>query len=285
MPHFVLSRKSPHQNPKTRDDLVDAQYADADSAAAYAASYDGWGPSARYFRSRLYAVDEALSACRGGRLLDVGCGPGMFVRHLLDTRRGDFHVTACDRSKAMVDAVSGRVGADDGVDLVVASVEEMPFPDGDFDVVVAMGVLEYADMERGLSEVARVIRPGGVLVVTMLNPLSPYRMFEWCVYWPAVRVLGGIERLVGVPASRRHAARASGIRAVSRGRLRRRLRAVGLDPEDVLHYDLSPAVPPLDRIIRKWSRTWRTSPEKTVTRGARRWMGTAYLVVARRRNA
>jgi ubiquinone/menaquinone biosynthesis C-methylase UbiE len=258
---------------------------DAADAAGYAAGYEGWGPSARYFHSRLYAVEEALRDCPGGTLLDAGCGPGMMVRRLLDTRPGDFRITACDWSKAMINEVEARTTATEDVDLAVTYVEDMPFDDKSFDVVLAMGVLEYADALTALRELARVTRPGGLVVATMLNPLSPYRLFEWGVFWPALRLLGRMERLVGVPAERRHGASRSGIRALPCRRLRKMMREAGLWPEDVVYYDLSPLVPPLDRVARRWFRQWCAHPEQTVSRGARRWTGTAYLVTARRSSA
>lgn len=264
----------------TRDERAGAQYETTSAASDYAAAYDGSGPSARYFHSRLHIVDETLRACPSGRLLDVGCGPGMLVRHLLDTRPGDFYITGCDRSPAMIDAAIDRAQGSPDVQLTVARIEDLPFPDESFDVVVAMGVLEYADVGGALREAARVVRRRGLVVVTMLNPLSPYRLFEWFVYWPALRLLGAIERLLRVPAHRRHGVSASGIRTIRPARLCRMMHEVGLRPEDVVHYDLTPLVPPLDRLRR--TRRWRTDPERTVSRGARRWMGTAYLVTARR---
>ncbi|MFI1104434.1 class I SAM-dependent methyltransferase [Streptomyces melanogenes] len=264
----------------TRDAAVVAQYLTSDNAASYAASYEGWRSSARYFCSRLYAVDQALRAGPQGRLLDVGCGPGMLVRHLLDTRPEEFQITGCDQSPAMIDAAIARSKGSGNVELTVARVEKMPFPDKHFDVVVAMGVLEYADAGDGLREIARVVRPGGLVVVTMLNPLSPYRLVEWFVYWPLLRVLGRAERLLG---AQRHAADTSGIRAIPLTRLRRMMRESGLTPQDAVHYDVTPLVPPLDRLARRWSRKWRDHPERTVSRRARPWPGTAYLVTARRR--
>ncbi|WP_438295851.1 class I SAM-dependent methyltransferase [Streptomyces sp. HUAS TT7] len=263
-----------------RDAAVAAQYLTPDDAARYAASYDGWRPAARYYCSRLHVVDEALRAAPHGRLLDVGCGPGMLVQRLLDIRPGEFQITGIDRSPAMIDAATARAkGSGDDVEFSVARVEKMPYPDRHFDVVVAMGVLEYTDAAEGLREIARVVRPGGLVVVTMLNPLSPYRLVEWFVYWPLVRALGRIEGLFGVP---RHAAAVSGIRAIPLARLRRMMRATGLPPRDAVHYDVTPLVPPLDRPVRRRSQKWRNHPERTVSRGARRWLGTAYLVTARR---
>jgi ubiquinone/menaquinone biosynthesis C-methylase UbiE len=182
----------------------------------------------------------------------------------------------------MVDAVAGRIGNAADVRLTVARVERMPFPDRSFDVALAMGVLEYTDLREALREIARVVRPEGLVVLTMLNPASPYRLVEWGVYWPARRLVGRLERLLGVPPERRHGARRSGIRAVGVARLRRMMREAGLQPQDVVAYDVTPLVPPIDKVVRRWFRRWRRHPERTVSRGARRCLGTGYLVAARR---
>jgi SAM-dependent methyltransferase len=262
----------------SRNDLVTAQYDDAAAVAGYVAAHEGWEATARYFHSRFHAVGQALQACSGGELLDAGCGPGMLARHLAETRPGDFRITGCDQSPAMVEAAGGVAG----VRATVARIEDLPFADGSFDVAIATGVLEYIDAAHGLRELARVVRPTGLVVVTMLNPLSVYRLFEWGVHWPALRLAGQVERLLGMPPERRHGATVSGIRAVPRGKLVRVMREVGLRPQEVSYFDLTPLVPPFDRLARRWSRSWRDDPERTVDNGPRRWMGTAYLVAARR---
>ncbi|GAA3856864.1 class I SAM-dependent methyltransferase [Amycolatopsis tucumanensis] len=272
-------RRADKQVANIRDDAVRDQYADASAASGYVAAHES-GPSTRYFFSRLHVVDEALAPVSGD-LLDIGCGPGILISHLLATRPGEFRITACDRSPAMIDAVAERTGHA-GVRLSVARIEEMPFPDDSFDVVVAMGVLEYAEVRQALRELARVTRPGGLAVVTMLNPLSPYRTFEWCVYWPTLRLLGRLERLLGVPSSKRHGVPRSGIRALPARRLRRLLRNAGFHPRDLVYYDVTPFLPPVDKIVRRWKQGWRHHPDKTVSRGASRWLGTGYLVTARR---
>ncbi|HET9139124.1 class I SAM-dependent methyltransferase [Actinophytocola sp.] len=266
----------------TRAEAVDVQYEGAAAAAGYAAAHDGWGATARFFHSRFHVVTEALRDCPGGDLIDVGCGPGMLVRLLLDTRAADFKFTACDISPAMVAAATERLAGAPNVRLLVARIEDIPIPDESFDATVATGVLEYADADRGLHELARITRPGGLVVITMLNPRSLYRIFEWFVFWPGLRLLGRLERMAGVPAGKRHGAPVTGIEAFSRRGLCRRMRAVGLRPDDVVYFDLSPMPPPFDRLVRRVFRGWRNRPERTATRGAGRWMGTAYLVAARR---
>lgn len=281
----VVSGGPAHTRPTVTDPEapggdVRAQFDRPSFAASYAASYQSSGPGERYFSSRLHAVFESLARCPGGDLLDVGCGPGMFVRRVLDTRPGDFRITAVDRAPAMIAEAAGRTAGAE-VELAVGDAEALPFPDASFDVVVAMGVLEYCDPATVLRELARVVRPDGLVLVSMLNPLSPYRLFEWVVYWPLLRLLGQVEGLLGRPPERRHGVPKSGIRALSAGRLRRRMREAGLCPVDVVHYDLTPSVPPLDRLVCRWTRR-HERPADTVGRGLWRWPGTAYLVTATR---
>ncbi|MEU1274238.1 methyltransferase domain-containing protein [Streptomyces sp. NPDC005799] len=247
-------------------------------AASYAASHQGSGPAKRYFSSRFHAVFQILNRCPGGDLLDVGCGPGMFVRRVLDTRPGEFRITAVDRAPAMLAEASGRTAGAE-IELTVGEAEALPFPDASFDVVVAMGVLEYCDAPAALRELDRVVRPDGLVLVTMLNPLSPYRLFEWGVYWPLLRLFGQVEGLLGLPPERRHGVPRSGIRALSAGRLRRMMREAGLRPVDIVHYDLTPSVPPFDRFAHRWTRR-HERPADTVSRGVFHWPGTAYLVAA-----
>lgn len=254
---------------------------DAIDAAEYAAAYHGSNCFARYFQSRLYVVGEQLRA-RRGELLDVGCGPGMLIRRLVDSRPGDFKITALDHSPAMVNHAATRLHDAPDVEIRLGRAEALPFPDASFDIVLALGVLEYTDLPIAISEIARVTRPEGLVLVTMLNPLNPYRLMEWGCYWPALRLLGRCEQLLGIPAKSRHGAPRSGIHAYSKGRLAALLRAARLEPTDVVYYDLTPLVPPLDRLARRINRRWLNHPECTVTRGASRWMGTAYLIAARR---
>ncbi|GAB3735135.1 class I SAM-dependent methyltransferase [Amycolatopsis oliviviridis] len=258
---------------------VRLHYQDPRFADDYAQAYRS-GPSERYFASRLYAIAEILRSFPSGDLLDVGCGPGMMVHHLLGGDGGRFRITACDQSAAMIDIAARGLREDDKVRLHVADIGDLPFPGGSFDIVLAMGVLEYVDADRVLREITRVTKPGGFVVITMLNPLSPYRLFEWGAFWPARRLLGRLEGLLGVPEERRHRADKSGIHALPASRLVGRMRESGLRPHDVLFYDITALVPPFDRLVRPWTYRWRYAPERTVSRGPGRWLGSGYLVVA-----
>jgi SAM-dependent methyltransferase len=98
-----------------------------------------------------------VMAVSPGRLLEAGCGQGALAAQLM---AAGVEVTALDQSERMVALTSAR-----GVRAIVGDVEQLPFADASFDVSVANYMLYHLpDLDRGLSELARVLRPGGTLV-------------------------------------------------------------------------------------------------------------------------
>ena len=96
---------------------------------------------------------------RGGHVLDVATGTGLVAAELL--RRG-FRVTGLDQSPEMLEAARRRFNG--RVELVHGSAESLPFPDLAFDHLTFTYLLRYVDDPGAtLAELARVIRPGGVL--------------------------------------------------------------------------------------------------------------------------
>jgi len=109
----------------------------------------------------------------GGDVLDVGCGTGVLwvaVAPLLPRLR----LTLTDLSDGMVEAAAAAVAGLDGVDLIEArpcDVQELPFADESFDVVVANHMLYHVpDPARAAAQLARVLRPGGVLMAATNGP-------------------------------------------------------------------------------------------------------------------
>jgi ubiquinone/menaquinone biosynthesis C-methylase UbiE len=272
---IMLSRLSK----QSRRDLVTSQYAGADAAIEYDAAVWSSRPTGRFQRARLRLVGEILAQCPGGELLDAGCGPGILTRALLDSRPGDFRISVLDQSPVMVRYCASRAG---NLGAVVGRIEAIPCDGSRFDVTLALGVLEYVEKRGAIAEISRVTRPGGLVVVSMLNPRSPYRIVEWTIYRALIRALNLLEAARGVPSERRHSARASGIRAVPAGVLQRLMREAGLEPVDVVYFDVTALVPPLDRLGAAGRRVNRTTYEQKVARGWRRFLGTGYVVVARR---
>jgi ubiquinone/menaquinone biosynthesis C-methylase UbiE len=112
---------------------------------------------------------DAYAGNRDLAILDVGCGTGMTLRDLL--RRGH-SVVGADITEAMLHRARAAVSEfpADRARCIRSDVENVPFEDGSFDVVLCMGVLQYLQTDaKAVSELSRVVRNGGLAIVTLPN--------------------------------------------------------------------------------------------------------------------
>jgi SAM-dependent methyltransferase len=121
--------------------------------------------------ARQLALD-AVAETAPQDVLEVGCGEGELADRIaqeLDTR-----VVAIDQSERMVELTNVR-----GVDARIGDVQELPFADGSFDVVLAAWMLYHVpDLDHALAEIVRVLRPGGRLVAVTNHPDHLHEMFR-----------------------------------------------------------------------------------------------------------
>ena len=101
------------------------------------------------------------------KVLDVATGTGDLA--VLFGKQDTEEVVGLDISPGMLEIGKNKVrdkGLDNKVKMIIGDSEQMDFPDGTFDAVtVAFGVRNFEDLEKGLREIRRVLRPGGMLVV------------------------------------------------------------------------------------------------------------------------
>lgn len=102
--------------------------------------------------------------------LDVGCGEGRFCRML---RPRGVEVTGVDPTPALLAAARAR---DDGGRYVEGRAETLPFGDGAFDLVVSyLSLIDIPDVDLAIAEMARVLRPGGALLIANLTSFTSAR--------------------------------------------------------------------------------------------------------------
>jgi len=157
-----------------------------------------------------------LHLAPGTSLLDVGCGAG---RHSFEAYRRGADVTAFDMSekdlldvKAMFAAMAdaGESGPGGDADTVHGDARSMPFPDASFDRVIAAEVLEHIHEDTAvMAEIVRVLKPGGLGVVTVPRWLP--------------------EKVCWLLSDAYHANEGGHIRIYTRDVLEQRLRAAGLE--------------------------------------------------------
>lgn len=121
-------------------------------------------------RSRIFqhhyqlAAQDIAANCSGGRILDVGTGPGRLLLRLRELAP-DLELTGVDISADMVEQARRNVsaaGLSESIALALGTAQSLPFTDSAFDAVVSTGSMHHwQDIPAGLDEAYRVLKPGG----------------------------------------------------------------------------------------------------------------------------
>lgn len=145
----------------------------------------------------------------GDRALDVACGTGDLALELAGRVGPDGGVIGCDFSEQMLDLARAKAqvagyrgdGAGAGgrasLRFEWANALELPYPDGAFAAAtVGFGARNFADLDRGVREMARVVRPGGkVVILEITTPTRPPLSTFYRVWFD--RIVPALGRLAG----------------------------------------------------------------------------------------
>jgi SAM-dependent methyltransferase len=199
----------------------------------------------------------------GDRVLDLGCGGG---RHAFEAARRGAIVTAADLDLGELKQVRDVVAADPSVYVTTTNADalQLPFPDASFDRIIASEVMEHIpDDAAAAKELARVLRPGGTMAVTVPAEWPERICWKLSDEYHAPHVIGGHVRIY----------EESGLRSV--------LHDAGLEPgashrSHALHspyWWLKCAVGPTNdtnRLVQAWHRllVWDIVKGPAVTRAA-----------------
>jgi ubiquinone/menaquinone biosynthesis C-methylase UbiE len=124
-----------------------------------------------YIEATLQATLSHLEIRSGDRVLDLGCGTGTLIQHLLEIAP-EAEIVGLDSSAEMLKIAKQKLPA--SVQLQMSSAESIPFPSNGFDILVSTSALHYfRNPDRAIEEMQRVLKPSGRLILT-----------DWCYdYW------------------------------------------------------------------------------------------------------
>ncbi|MFF4792136.1 class I SAM-dependent methyltransferase [Streptomyces sp. NPDC001276] len=132
------------------------------------------------FGGRRGALNNTLVAASGvrpgDRVLDVGCGPGVFAGRLAEAVGPGGRVVGVDPSAPMVEYATRHAGRSANCRFVLAAAQHLDLPDGEFDVVTstfAMHHIPEGHRKTALAQMYRVLRPGGRLLIADAFPSGP----------------------------------------------------------------------------------------------------------------
>lgn len=157
------------------------------------------GPIQRFWhREKFQKVAESIRD--GEDVLDIGCGPGSFL-HILANQYPNVKAVGTDLASGQIDFARENIASQfqgERVQFVTleSGLRPLPFADGSFDKVTCIEVIEHIHPMLGnhlMREAARVLKPGGKLIVTTPN----YRSF-----WPLIEKV--LERLSSVKYHEQH---------------------------------------------------------------------------------
>jgi demethylmenaquinone methyltransferase / 2-methoxy-6-polyprenyl-1,4-benzoquinol methylase len=150
------------------------------------------GLDGRWRRAAAAAADLAA----GDRALDCCTGTGDLAFELAARVTGSGHVVGLDFAEEMLGRARAKAaGRGIDVEFVAGDVLALPFDDGEFDAAtVAFGIRNVSDLDAGIAEMARVVRPGGRVVI--LEITTPRRLRPFYEIW-FDRVVPRLGRLLG----------------------------------------------------------------------------------------
>lgn len=151
-------------------------------AEEYSAEYEQpSSPTYHFFNCRIQRTLAFLSNFQNGNLLDAGCGPSLIGNFIADR---SIHFYGIDLSKEMLLESKKNFELYPNFNFLQGDINFLPFEDSAFDVVLFLGSFEYIlNPFSTLFEVSRVLKPNGILIVSMLNKYCLYRFLQSYLYY------------------------------------------------------------------------------------------------------
>jgi ubiquinone/menaquinone biosynthesis C-methylase UbiE len=217
------------------------------TAAGYDREYSQDTPAGYAVRIRFKKVLELFDKPRG-LVLDVGCGPGVMAQEMVNR---DCRFCGIDPSSKMIEIARSRFGNRKDVRFLPGDASALSFADGAFDAVLCMGVLDsVADGRHAIREMVRVLKPGGTLIVTVTNLVSPYAWWKNYAFYPAVSALHRLRCTLHDRTLAPERIRSGGLRQLyTRSNAERAVEAAGATLLHTVPYYFNVFISPLDELM------------------------------------
>ena len=231
-------------------------------APQYFKLYEGRTRLTHFYRIRQTRVLNFLDeVAQGGRVLEVGCGPGYMAENIVVK---DLQYSGVDISAGMIKLCKEHYSKIDTAQFSVGDIQHLAFSPSCFDAVLCIGALEYAPHEEtAIKEMTRVLKAGGVYVLSGINKWSPYNLWDRLLY----RKITGRR-----PAAIVHEYH-------DEKQYRELLARSDLRIKDIAYFDFDVFFPPLDRRLANIAVTCSEHLE-SCSRGWLRTLGNGFLIKA-----
>ena len=157
-------------------------FSDKDKVFYWDDLYDRQNFQGDIFRRRMnYAMSwiDSLGLQAGSKILDAGCGAG---RPAYEVVKRGYDVFGMDYSFEMLKKANSILNRDgyQNVELCQGDIENLPYQNATFDVIICLGVIAYLPSEKkALEELRRVLKPGGVLIISFINKARFVRLLDF----------------------------------------------------------------------------------------------------------
>lgn len=210
--------------PSAHDERILHEQKHGEWLAAHGEAIWNWSsPAGRHRWARRVALFRTVLADSGMKVLEVGCGTGLFTAALADA---GCRITAIDISPQLLDLARKRVTADNVV-FALENAYATSFANSAFDAIIGSSCLHHLDLDKALQEFHRLLRPGGRIMFTEPNMLNPQIAMQKNIKW--------LKRLAGDSLDET---------AFVRFSLKRRLKQAGFTEIVIVPFDfVHPALP------------------------------------------
>jgi ubiquinone/menaquinone biosynthesis C-methylase UbiE len=238
-----------------------------DLSKAYLGWYSDETPEGYSFRMRREKVLAMIPQDGSGKhLLDLACGPGIMFKGL---RARNYRVTGIDAAPEMIELAKKEAGTDTMIECAVGDAYALSVPDKQYDIVTAMGLIEYLDdEEKYMKETNRILKDGGTAIITYPNVWSPWRIWN--------RILRFIARPGKKPLLIH--------REYTVARTFEQFRAHGFEPTRVMYYNFKLIPFPIDRFFPRFT-VWTSKIFEHLDRTPFGFLATAFIVEATKRES